>query len=203
MRPIILALVPVVLFVGALLSASAPVADSPPHQVYKPADAYPPAHAEAPAPAEQQAPAQNPPQPQPAALPPQPPQKQAVYVQVQRCTGAGATAYEYGNITQIQPVSGRAQCADPVAVVEDGVRYFGCGSGKIILDCDWFAQKIGAENQGSSAVFGGSSLADFSAPDASGFSCAPASVDQDLLLSPQGKICDLQTLVGNVGQAGG
>lgn len=203
MRPLILALVPVVLFLGALVSVSAPAADQPQHPLYQPASA----------PAVQenativQQPAQPPPQAAPEApaqVQQPPPQKQVVYVQVRKCTGGGVTAYIYGDTTQIQPIeSQRAQCDGPVAVVTGGMRYFGCPSGKVILDCDWFAEKIGQENQGSSAAFGSSSLEDFTAPDISGFSCVDSSVDQDLLLRPSGKICDLQTLVGNVGQAGG
>ncbi len=203
MRPLILALVPIALFLGALVSVSSPAADAPQHPAYNNAEAQAPAAVEN---TTIEQPAQPPAQPAPQEQAPQQPpsQKQVVYVQVRECSGDGATAYIYGDTTQIQPIeSQRAQCDGPVAVVKGGMRYFGCQSGKIVLDCDWFAERIGQENQGSSAAFGSSSLADFTAPDISGFSCVDTSVDQDLLLVPSGKICDLQTLVGNVGQAGG
>lgn len=212
MRRIFLAALPAILFIGALmaLNGNAPAqpraAPPPAPPAYTPpSEGLPPSVSNAPLPAAsgETAPAQ----PGTASLPPSPPPaKQVVLVSVRECSdGSGTTAYEYDGKTQVRPAGGRsAQCAAPVAVIEDGKRYFGCADGgKIILDCDWFVQRIGAENQGQNAVFGSSNLEDFSAPDVSGFSCADGMVDKDLLLGPNGTICDLQTLVGNVVQAHG
>jgi hypothetical protein len=204
MRRIMLAVVPVLLFVGALvaLNDSPPQSkDAPPHVAYPPAQAVAAPNTSA----ETNTTAPPPPAPQQPAAPPSP-SKPVVYVAVSECTGgSGVVAYEWGNTTQVQPARGKsAQCSEPVALIEDGKRYFGCADGgKIILDCDWFVQTIGRENQGTSAEFGSSYVQDFSVPDVSGFSCREASIDQTRLLAPGGKICDLQTLVGNIVQGHG
>ncbi len=118
MRPIILALVPVILFVGALLSAGSPPAasDAPQHAAYMPAvDTSAPAQ-----PAQEVQPAEQPAPPaKPEAAPQQPPApKPVVYAQVTRCSDGTTTAYEYNGTTQIQPVTSKAaQCADPLVVV--------------------------------------------------------------------------------------
>ena len=196
MKRMFLAAMPIILFVGAMLSFTEPHAQPqpPPRADYQPA---PPAAAPGAAP---EAVSGNQSLPQPPPPPPQQPAHQKTFVTLKVCSdGAGTTAYEYNGTLQIQPAGGKSpQCGSPLAVVEDGIRYFGCGDGsKVILDCDWFAQRIGDESAG----FGGSSLADFSAPNVSGFSCADGLVDQALLLKPQGKICDFRTLAGNIGQA--
>src|SRR5262249_40235638 len=129
-----------------------------------------------------------------APAPPPPKPKQIVYVEVKRCAdGSGTVAYEKDGMTQIEPIESRAaQCSDPLVVLEDGKRYFGCRDGKIILDCDWFMETAGQETVTENVTFGSSQLEDFAAPDISHFSCADGQIDQDLLLRPQGKICDLQ-----------
>ncbi|MEW6722367.1 MAG: hypothetical protein AB1324_03830 [Candidatus Micrarchaeota archaeon] len=205
MRQMLLAMTPVLLFVSAILVG---LDDSPPEPVMKgkiPIAAYtpPPAGAEPPdfpeipeqepetVPAE---PDQETPQNQPAS----PPRKLA---DVKICSDSyGTTAYETAYGTQVQPVLGSsAQCEGPVAILREGRTYFGCPDGKIILDCDWFMDELRTE----SVLFGESSVADFSVPDTSALECSEGQVEEAILLTVGGKVCDLETLVGNINQMHG
>jgi hypothetical protein len=131
------------------------------------------------------------------------PTKQVIYTTVRECSGgSGTVVYMVGNTTQIQPIQSKsAQCSDVVVVIKGGTKYFGCANGgKIILDCDWFAQESGNENFGNNTNFGNSYVEDFQSPDVSAFPCNETQIDQSLLLTPGGNICDLHNLVGNLNQ---
>ncbi len=207
MRRIFLAALPVLLFVGALmaLNSNAPAQPEPAAAPAPPA--YTPPAGSGTFSNDSAPPSAVSPEPVTAPAPsPAPQPKQVTYASVKECSdGSGTIAYVHDGIIQIQPAAGKsAQCAAPVAVIQDGKRYFGCADGgKIILDCDWYVQTIGSENQGQNAAFGSSYLEDFSAPDISGFSCRDAKIDSALLLGPNGTICDVQTLTGNIIQAHG
>ncbi len=208
MRRIFLAALPALLFIGALMALNNNSPEPPKPATVPTTPAYTPPAAATSVSNDSASPSAAPPEPgtSPAPSPPQLPAKQVKYASVKECTGgSGTIAYEHDGITQIQPAAGEsAQCAAPIAVTQGGKRYFGCADGgKIILDCDWFVQTIGAENQGQNAVFGTSYLEDFSVPDVSGFQCRDATIDSALLLEPNGTICDLQTLAGNIVQAHG
>jgi hypothetical protein len=203
MRPLILVLIPIVFFAGALLTAG----DSKPAQkkVLVP-EAYP---AYVPEEAASQDEEQNDSaqvSEEPAATSYQgtvadPPQ---AYVSVRKCTNAaGVVAYETAEGLQARIESERAQCDNPVAITRDGKNYFGCPSGKIILDCDWFVEIEGAETATENAVFGASDVVDFEVPDVSGMSCAEELVDPAELAEIGGNICDLERLVGNLNQMHG
>jgi hypothetical protein len=202
MRPLILVLIPVVLFAGALLSAAdSKPAEKPPIVV---ADSSPSIQAQ-PVAVLNPEPETATPSPTPAAsLPSAPAASAPTLVSVKRCTNAAGTeAYETDEGLQAKIDSERAQCDNPVAILKDGKEYFGCPSGKIILDCDWFVEMPGAETTTENAVFGNSYVVDFEAPDITGLSCMDALVPPETLAHVGGNVCDLQRLVGNLNQMHG
>jgi hypothetical protein len=212
MRQLILALIPAVLFVGAMAAggqaAPQPAPDHGPRVqmvAYEPPQGTsgglppvsPPADGgDSEAVDAGEAKDAETPTPQPPA---------ASYVQVSRCTdGSGTVAYVTPEGTQISPASGTvAQCAEPLAIIRDGKRYYGCRGGRIILDCDWFVQTIGEETTGGGVVFGDSSIADFSVPDTSAFACEDALVEPSEIAHVGGTVCDIRRLAGNIGQMHG
>ncbi|HSB46871.1 MAG TPA: hypothetical protein VLD37_02570 [Candidatus Bilamarchaeum sp.] len=202
MRPLILVLIPVVLFAGALLTAgdSKPEERAPPVYPSMAVEALPPA----PEPAQANPPAQQESAPAAPALPVSEPSPAPVLVPAKECTNsAGTEAYETDEGLQVAIESERAQCDSPVAILKDGKEYFGCLGGRIILDCDWFVETPGAETATENAVFGDSYVVDFFVPDTSGLSCSDEMVPAEALAHVGGNVCDLQRLIGNLNQMHG
>jgi hypothetical protein len=198
MRPLILVLIPIVLFAGALLTAddSKPAEKNipEPYQVIETQNQQNPQTVEIPDP---QPETSKP--PAPATIPSPQPEPSPASISVRKCTNAAGTfAYETEAGLQVKIESERAQCDNPVAIVKDGKKYFGCPSGKIILDCDWFVETEGQETATKSAVFGNSYVVDFKVPDTSGMSCTEELIDPAELAVIGGNICDLERLVGNL-----
>ncbi|MFN7991442.1 MAG: hypothetical protein U0R44_04770 [Candidatus Micrarchaeia archaeon] len=206
MRPLILVLVPVVLFIGALMSAgshpqAAPQKKAPEPMAQASPDIFQPAAAVSVQDTSDQT--EMPDASAPAAVPPQA-QPQKTYVRVRTCTGGGVTTYETGDGIQVQPVGGRSpQCQDPVVLLKDGKRYFGCTDGKIILDCDIFVQSDGSETEAENLTFGSSYVIDLQVPPTADLSCSDELVDPGRFLKVGGNVCDLSRLVGNLNQMHG
>ncbi|MEW6722366.1 MAG: hypothetical protein AB1324_03825 [Candidatus Micrarchaeota archaeon] len=109
------------------------------------------------------------------------------------CSDGETVAFVMDAGRRISPAYGESvTCAGAFAIEKGGKRYFGCPEGKIILDCDWFVQNIGAENTTEDAEFGSNSLADFHAPEIPA-ECGASEPDEGMLETP-GKACDLQTV---------
>lgn len=201
MRPLILVLLPVVLFAGALLTAQDPEpAQEKPLAVPEPALVIEPYVPPSSSPADEQVPVLLPePESPPPVVEPEP-----VLVSVKRCSdGAGTLAYETPEGLQVRIESERAQCDGPVAIAKDGKVFYGCPSGKIILDCDWFVESGDDGTATASVDFGDSYVVDFEAPGTSGLSCEDALIDPAALAHIGGNVCDLERLVGNLNQMHG